>query len=197
MVLDKETQDNELKSTGTCPVTGFPIFSRPEWTDVLFDKDTGYKATFRVLGDSILLGQGSGYATLHGVKKVLKFTSEVEAVAFDGKRPIVQVHDWSDLQGASLESRKYYIDIMKKHEQLLGLIYFGISPMLKMSIKLGKRFNIVKFDVRIADDYSDAVKLALKMLSTVKSLPDDSLPKLHQSHLSPLKEKSAILPAFP
>ncbi|MCP4600938.1 MAG: response regulator [Proteobacteria bacterium] len=186
MDTNKQAQDNELKSNGTCPITGLHILSRPEWTDVLFDADTGYKTTFRVLGDSILLGKASGYSTLRGIKEAMKLTSEVEAVAFDGKRPIVQVHDWSDLQGASLESRKYYIDNMKEHNQLLGVIYHGTSAMFKMSIKLGRRLNVVKFDVHIAKNYSDAVRLALKMLSAVKSSPDDSTVKF-SPYSSPVK----------
>ncbi|MEE9151713.1 MAG: ATP-binding protein, partial [Thermoplasmata archaeon] len=91
-------------------------------------------------------------------------------------RPYVHIEDFSNVLSTSLEARKYFIDNMKKREhRLLGVIFFGASPMFKMSIKLGKRLNIVKFDVHIVKDYSEAVKLALKMLSTVKSQPDDAL----------------------
>ena len=171
----KKNADIESAPRSICPVTGLPILRRPEWTDVLFDTDTDYKATFSVVGDSILLFQASGYATLRGVKNALRLSSEFAAEAIDGDRPYVQLHDWSGLQGASLEARKYYIDTMKKRERLLGLIYYGTSPMFKMSIKLAKRFNILKFDVHVVNDYSEAVKLALKMLSTGKTQPDDSL----------------------
>ena len=174
MELIKNT-DIESTSAYICPVTGLPILRRPEWTDVLFDTDADYKATFSMVGDSILLFQASGYATLHGVKNALRLSSKFATEAIDGDRPYVQLHDWSGLQGASLEARKYYIDTMKKREQLLGLIYYGTSPMFKISIKLGKRLNIVKFDVQVVNDYSEAVKPALKMLSTGKTRPGDPL----------------------
>ena len=50
MVLSKEAQDNELNSTGTCPVTGLPVTSRPEWTDVSFGND--YRITVNIIGNN-------------------------------------------------------------------------------------------------------------------------------------------------
>jgi len=158
-----------------CPVTGLPITSKPEWTDVSLDTDTGYKATLSILGDSILLSQASGYGTLSGVKKGLKLASKVVTSAIDGGRPYVQIEEYSDLLGATIETRKHYIDVMKKRERLLGLIYCGTSPMLNLMIKLAKRLNVVKFDVQIANDYSEAVALALKILATGKIQPHDPL----------------------
>ena len=47
-------------ANGHCPVTGLTILSKPEWTNVSFSKD--YTGTASLLGDSIILLQGSGYA---------------------------------------------------------------------------------------------------------------------------------------
>jgi len=174
MNQSKETPDTGSYTSGVCSVTGLAILRRPEWTDVNFDTDTDYKTTFSMLGDRILLVQASGYATLRGVENALRFVDNLETEAIDGDRLYVQINDWSDLQGASLEARKHYIDNMKKNERILGLIYYGTSPMFKLSIKLGKRLNILKFDVQIVNDYSEAVELAIKTLSTAKSQPDDS-----------------------
>ena len=167
-----KTGDIESAQNCICPVTGLPILRKPEWTDMNFDTD--YKATFSILGDSILWVQASGYATLHGVENAFRFFSMLENDAIGEGRPYVQLHDWSDLRGAALKARKYYIDNMKKRELLLGLIYYGASPMFKLSIKLAKRLNIVNFKVEIVNDYSEAVNLALKMLSTGKTQLDDS-----------------------
>jgi len=161
---------SEAAPSSICPVTGLPITRRPEWTDVSFGKD--YKLTVSILGDSIVLNQPSGYVTLQDAENTLRFSSKVVAEIITGGRPYVHISDYSNLQGASLEARKYYIDNMKKRERLLGLIFCGTSSMFKMSIKLGKRLNIVKFNVQISNDYSEAVKLAIKMLSHGKTRED-------------------------
>jgi len=166
--------DIESAQSCICPVAGLSILRKPEWTDVNFDTD--YRATFSILGDSIILVQASGYATLYGVENAFRFFSMLEKEAIDERHPYVQLHDWSNLRGASLKARKYYIDNIKKREhRLLGSIYYGASPMFKMSIKLAKRLNIVKFKVEIVNDYSEAVELAQKMLSTNKVQPGDAL----------------------
>ena len=165
-------KNTDIESTPgyICPVTGLPILRRPEWTDVSFGKD--YKLTVSILGDSIVLNEPSGYVTLQDAENTLRFSSKVVTEIITGGRPYVHISDYSNLRGASLEARKYYIDNMKKRERLLGLIFCGASSMFKMSIKLGKRLNIVKFNVQIANDYPEAVKLALKMLSTNKIRED-------------------------
>ena len=171
-----KNQDIESAPNCTCPVTGLPIIHRPEWTDVSFGTGTDYKATFSIVGDSILLSQVSGYATLRGIEKAFRLLSEVVTAGIAEGRPYVQIEDYSNLHGASLDGRKYYIDYTKKRDRLLGLIFYGTSPIFNMSIKLGKRLNIIKFKAHIVKDYSEAVKLALKMLSADKTQVDDSLP---------------------
>jgi len=152
----------ESLPTPICPVTGLPITRRPEWTDVSFGKD--YRVTVSIVGDSILWVQSSGYVTLHDEINVLSLTDQVPAEAISEEKPYVQIEDYSNLRGASLEARKYYIDDMKKRKRISGVIFCGASYIFKMSIKLGRRLNVVKFPVHIVDDYSEAVRLALEML---------------------------------
>ena len=114
-----------------------------------------------------------GYATLLGVRKALRLTDQFATESIDGDRPYVMINDWHGLQGASLKARKQYIDHMKNDERLLALIFYNASSMFNMSIQLGKRLNIVKFEVRIVKDYSEAVNLALKLLSNGQIPSDD------------------------
>ena len=162
--------------SGLCPVTGLPVINRPEWTDVNFGKD--FTETASLIGDMILLSQSSGYATRHDVENALELLSDVVTTGIPTGHPYIHIEDFSNLSRASLDARKYYIEFMKKREGLLGLIFCGASPMLKMSIMLGKRLNIVKFEVKLVKDYSEAVELALQMLSNVKTEPEDSSAKV-------------------
>ena len=170
MNLVKETHDIGLGSSATCPVTGLPILRKPEWTDVTFGKD--YRVTVSVVGGNILLSQTRGRATLNDIKNALRINNQAVTEAIDGNCPFVQIEDLTNFSNLSREAREYYIDFMKNRERFLGLIFYGASPLLRLSIKLGRRLNIVKFDVYIVDNYSEAVKFALNILSTDKIRED-------------------------
>ena len=158
----------ELDQNHICPVSGLPVLYRPEWIDVVYDITTDYRGTFSTLGDAIIFIRNSGYGTLSGVKNAMRLFDKFVAEVIGENRPFVRIDDLSGLKGTSLEGRRYYISQMKKNEHLLGLIYYGVSPMFKMSIKLAKHINIVKFPVHITNDYSEAVKLAVELLSDIK-----------------------------
>jgi len=155
-----------------CPVSGLPLRSKSEWTDVKCgDKLT---VTMRVVGESILWGQALGYGDLQSVKDSTGLARRVAAEVFPREQLYVQIDDYTRLKGVSLDARRYFIDHMKKRARLLGLIFCGVTPMLKFSIRLGRRFNLVKYDVQIAKDYAEAVQLAQKMLPDDKTRPPKS-----------------------
>ena len=117
--------DTESGPASICPVTGMPILRKPEWPDI--DYGNKYRATLSVLGDSILLSEPSGYCRSHDMKKALELSSKVANEAISVGRPFVQIEDLSNVPGGSLEARKRFIDYLRKHERLLGLIFCGAS----------------------------------------------------------------------
>ena len=188
MSLSKKTPDIELNFSHICPVTGLPVTRRPEWKDVSFGKN--YRVSVSIVGDNILWVQSSGYATLHDEINVLRLTDQVPAEAISGGQPYVQIEDWSNFRGASLEARKCYIDTIKKRKRISGVIFCGASSMFKMSIKLGRRLNMIKLPVHIVDDYSKAIRLALEIQSKEKVLEDKPV-------IAPSYEKNVPKDAFP
>jgi len=166
-------KDCESILRSDCPVTGLPILSRPEWTDVSFGNN--FKLTVRVLGDCIILNQLSGYVSLHAAEKTLELVDQVVAEIIGEDRPHIHISDYSNVEGSSLAARKYIRDRTKKKKRLLGIIIFGISPLLKVSFQFANRLNIFKFSIKIVNGYSEAVELALKMLPDGKAQTGDSL----------------------
>ena len=179
----------ESGASNRCPVTGLPILQRPEWTDVDFGQD--FRMTLRVVGGRILHSRPFGYATRHDAEGALNLTAKVIAETIGEGIPYVQIEDYSNLHGAAFAGRRYFIDNMQKRGQLTSLIFCGATPVIKMSIKLGKRFSIVKTPVELVDNYAEAVKLALKILPADKTVPVDVIeqipaksPMPSQKHLS-------------
>ncbi|MCP4076208.1 MAG: response regulator [Gammaproteobacteria bacterium] len=94
---------------------------------------------------------------------------------------------------------KCIIDRTKKKKRLSGIILFGISPLLKVSVQFANRLNILKFSAKIVNSYSEAVEHALKMLQVGKAQTGDILQtpvalqeketcKVHTSHAQRLEE---------
>ncbi len=161
----------ESTPSNVCPVSGLHILRKPEWTDIGFGTD--YRANVSMIGKSILFSRSKGRAKRQDVENLFELNSSILAEEMKGN-PYVYIEDFSNLKGASLRARKKYIDNIKKREQIRGVVYYGLSPLLKMSVKLGKHINFFKFDVKIADDYSQAVRLALDMLQDCEIKPGDS-----------------------
>jgi signal transduction histidine kinase len=158
----KKTIKNEFAPNKVCPVTGLRVLQRPEWTDVNFSK--GCRVTLSVVGDSILLVQSVGYAGLDDVKGTVSLIRSVRTKAIPGNRPYIQIDDFSNLRSTSVKGRKYYIEYMEGRERLSGLIFYGTSVLLRVSIKLAKKIHMASFDVEIVKDYPDAIRLAQKLL---------------------------------
>ena len=145
-----------------CPTTGLPVKSRPQWTDRRFGRR--YRLTTRVVGDRILLNQPSGHAELKDIIDSLRMTDSIVREHINASGGYVHVSDYSGMQGITREARKHYIGHMQRQEKMRGLIYFGVSPLFSLMIKLAKRLSLVKFNVQIARDYSAAMSAAIRLI---------------------------------
>ena len=154
---------HEDQSIGTCPVSGLPILQKPEWRNAV--QTDNYKISICLLGNNILYLQPHGYATLEETKQVLMLLSDVLAHGNNRQQPYAQVENYSQLAGASLEARRYYIDYLKKQKRLLGLVFVNTSPIMKLSIKLARRLNRIHFNVKTAESYGSAVRTAQTLLA--------------------------------
>jgi diguanylate cyclase (GGDEF)-like protein/PAS domain S-box-containing protein len=154
-----------------CPVSGLTVRRAPAWTDVAFEDQ--FVITADIIGQHILLTHNSGKATLAGARKAFEFTARLISTQLPD-RPYVHLLDYTHLKSATLESRRFFIHEMTQRPNLQGLILYGLSPLLKISTKLGRRLNLVRFPVQIANDYSHAMTLALEVLSHSGCRPEDS-----------------------
>ena len=152
-----------------CPATGLVVHSRPEWTDCRFG--SAYRLTTRVIGDRILLNQPSGFAEMSGIVDSLRMTDGIVDDAIDATRGYVHISDYSGMRGITREARKHYIRHMERREAMLGLIYFNVSPLFRIMIKLAKRLSIVKFNVLIVRDYPAAMAAALRLIGVAPASP--------------------------
>ena len=152
-----------------CPVTGLPVTSRPEWTDLLFGN--AYHLTFRVIGDRILLNQPSGYAELSDIVESFAVTDVVVDTMIDQSAGYVHISNYAGMRGITHEARKFYVRHMEQRNHLLGLIYFGASPLFRLMIRLARRLSLVKFNVLIVKDYPAAMAAAMQLIGATAKSP--------------------------
>ncbi|WP_054698808.1 PAS domain-containing protein [Desulfosarcina cetonica] len=156
------TIDPTDDAIGVCPETGLPITSRPDWTRRPFGK--GYWFTTRAIGDRILFNQPCGHAQLEGLVESLKMTEAVIRSCIDLSAGYVLISDYSGMRGISREARTHYVRYMDQQDQMLGVVYFGVSPWFRIMINLARRLLLVKRKVYIEKDYRSAITAAMGLL---------------------------------
>jgi len=180
----KDTRTNDGFSTGEpdriCPISGWEVQRRPEWTGITFEP--GFTITAEIIGGSVLITHNHGRASVEGVHKAFDFTEAIIAEHLAG-HPYIHILDYANLEGTSLEGRRFFIRRMLQRRHLVGVIFYGLSPLLRMSTKLGKRLNMVPFNVHIADGYEDAVTMSMALLKAARA-KDGSATGLSTSHLA-------------
>lgn len=123
----------------------------------------------RILGDSIVLVQPSGYANWDDMKNAVDFTIRAIEESIPDNKSYIHIADYTLVSGVSYSGRKHFIDSVKKRQRLLALIFCGLSPFMSLSVKLGKRLHIFRFKVFITPNYEEAAKLAVSLLKSHQS----------------------------
>jgi len=163
------------RTMAVCPVTGLPVVTRPEWTEVRFGDD--FRATFKLIGEAIFLIQPRGYARLNDIRGFVGFSKQLVDEVFLEGRPVVAVEDLQDLQGISPEARRYYIKNYKDRTRGLAVIFCNASVVQRIAVLLAKRLRMVQTTIHLAGDYASALILAQEILAE-KASPKPDRPAL-------------------
>ena len=156
--------DQNQSSGVGCPDSRLSLYEKLDWETIRISNN--YQISITTIGDSIVWLRPSGYARSSDLKRALDFTKKFRSQFLPANGAYVQIDDWSNLKGSSFRARKIYIKDLRKRQRLLGLVYYCSSPALRIAIQLGKRFRLFDFAMEIAEDFSDAVSLAHKILSS-------------------------------
>lgn len=161
------------KVTSICPETGLTITTDEEWTNVSFGE--GHRITFKLIGQSIILCESSGFVTMESLKGTLNLSRKIIETHFSS-RPFIYMEDLSKVKSISIAGRKYYIRFLQRLKNLKLLIYFNTSPLLRFSIKLAKKLNAFGFEVHATKTFKEAMTHSLSKLEiTGKQLPPEPI----------------------
>ena len=144
------------------PIPDMEVIQKPEWTDVRFGDN--YRLTVRVIGRDIVYTQPRGTVSLSELEPALDLIAGIVDEVIGNRRPHVHIADYSYLRSTSAEARRAYIQFMASRPNLVGAVFYGASPTLKMSIKLGRRLHFVKGNIALVNSFDKAMEQAHDML---------------------------------
>ncbi len=159
---------SESRNTYTCPVTKLTILNKPEWNRIDFGNE--YKISADIIGEQILLTHSFGKPTLHDAQSLMHFTTQIIDQYFQN-RPYIHIINYTEIKNFSLDTRRYVINELKSRNQMLAAIFYGLSPFLKLSVKIGRLFHLLPFTCLIAQDYTEAMESALVILNDSEKNP--------------------------
>ncbi|MBC2715784.1 MAG: PAS domain S-box protein [Desulfobacteraceae bacterium] len=162
--------------------TGLSVHREPEWRRTIIGGN--HRADFFVLNKNILVSCPSGIVTLPDIKQSNALNQKVRLQGIPKEAPYVQIENYQQLQGATLDARKYFINYLKNRNHLQAVIFCNTSALFNFSIKLGKRIYSFKFDIHLASDLAEAVQLARQILASENQTPKDNL-RIRKGPVSP------------
>ena len=148
--------------TFTCPVTKLPIRHRPEWHKVKFDEN--FELSIDLIGEQIILTHSSGTPTLESTRAALDLMARtIEEYLPD--RLYVQIFDYSKIGVShSMEARRIIIQKLRERKRMQGAVFYGLNPVIRASVQIARFFHQLPFPLLIAENYPEAVRLALGLL---------------------------------
>jgi len=154
--------------------------------------DSDFTVSIEIIGDRILHSQPKGYMTRDGVVRLASVQEEIINEGIATGTPHVHLADCSRLKGVSRDARRIYSKNQLHRSDLAGLIFYGASPLIKLSIKLVSRFSFRPFPVEIAADYAAAVRRAPVLLGWSGTHGPGSPPAVADTDGRPVPESGTI-----
>jgi PAS domain S-box-containing protein len=159
-----------------CPVSGLPVSTRPEWTDVALGP--GYSASFKIIGTGILLCEPKGRATLDGFEHFFQIRSRVIEEAFGPDRPFFEIKNLKTSRTPSKSMRHLFVDRMTVYaDRMIGYIAYQVPMGVTFAINVGKRLIPPPWPMTVVASYDQAVAMAITAMDFHKKT--DRMPPPH------------------
>ncbi|MCK5163765.1 MAG: response regulator [Desulfobacula sp.] len=155
-------------SKNVCPVTGLPVITEPEWTDVFLDND--YYSTFSLIGERIVYTVPQGPLSYEGITAFHEMHKKyLESAGLLGKH-YVEIRDNSKVTGIpSKEVRIQHSGLFLKEidEGWLSGFWLFNSPMLYKNVyNVGILLKKPPIPMKAVDDYTTAITNAIELLNS-------------------------------
>jgi len=148
----------------TCPVTGLPVVTKPEWTDV--DCGEGYSVSFKVIGERILLTIPNGDAKSHGLENLINYRKKVLQEYPINGRTFIEMKDYSLQKGIPTKNSRVVqaSSAMEEEGILKALILYDAPLFIRTIFNVGIKLHAPSFPVFFYSGYEKAIENAFHVL---------------------------------
>jgi len=181
-VATTNTINNSINTeeTNFCLVSGLPITSKTEWTDINLGEN--YFVTFRLIGDRILLTEPKGNSGKKAMTKLFEKRNDIlkKIGLYDIKH--AEIRNYENVKTIpTKEGRQQLTDCMKIERErgnLLGFWGFNTNILIKYSYNIGKKLHKTTFPIDITNNYKSAINNAIFILKQngILNEPENPVP---------------------
>ena len=170
---DDRHEDRCWHQTGSCPLTGLPVFTHPDW--VACEVTPQYHVDFAFIGFRILSLTIRGRAEANHVPSLTRLRDAVirsylsaRAQRSDGWNTFrfVELRNYRELTGTPPpEIRREVTDqYLREAGRLIGVINYQASMVLRAAMRFGVALHRAPFPYEVVKSYEDAMVLARTLL---------------------------------
>ncbi len=127
-------------------------------------KNDSYRVHFSLIGEGIIYSHPSGSANASSTKKSLLVNEKVAQYALENNTAYVQIENFSELTDFTLDARLTYIRYFHNRQGICGLVFFGVSYLTSLSIRIAAKMYLADFPIKVVSSYQEAVGIALSIL---------------------------------
>ncbi len=155
----------ELDKGEKCPVSGLPIVTKPEWTQIDIG---GSSVTFWVIGGEILASSIYCWAeiSVETFRRLFEERRKVINEMFGSEGKFVEIRDsYNFNKGLSGTLRSEFVSLIKPDiDRLLAFVGYNSSLIERLSFSVGQKFYSSPFIWKNCKNYTTAINYAVALL---------------------------------
>lgn len=150
----------KLKTIGYCPVTGLSLKTKDSWKY----KNSEYSIHPYTIGDgSIIIVNSKGKPSIETIQFGLDTFKKIQKTFKDIKKFII-INNQKEVKTLPPGARRLYIESIKDNPKVIGIIFYNMTPVTRLSLRLGNALNITTISVIASNSYKESIMIALQLL---------------------------------
>ena len=117
-----------------CPITNQVITSNSNW----HVNDTSMLNRVGLMDDHIILTWTKGHCKLAHTQKYLEVINEIIDNLPSKKEKVILLEDYGEFDRVDWDARNCYINSLRSHTQIAGIVYYNVPRTFKINIKAGQ-----------------------------------------------------------
>jgi len=147
-----------------CPLTGWKITRRKEWTDI--QVSSGYSVTFFFIGQHILCVVPRGDSAQVDITRLYEERERVIESFYREKTFFVEIRDYTNIWGvpSSQTRRAQTLAFLREKKRGLGFIGYNAHTVINLLMRAGRALYGGPYPYELAENYEEAITIAKRLL---------------------------------